>query len=215
MEGQRAKDRAELARLRGELTALRAPESKPLGPTKSGEIGKSSSKPPDVADRGADELVRANWKNVGLATPSATVQTLEWAKAKGDTNVIFNALAWPDESSRAGIEAVFAAAPEAVRARYGSADAYILSLFDHSGPLDDRHTMTSFRVLAENVSEDQAILQIESRWADGSSHTYPMTYVRIGNDWRQALDFDAPSVGKISTSLQAEAKTAEPPANEK
>lgn len=201
IEEERSKERAELARLRGELAALKATSSKPAPPTKATNAAKPAS-PPRNAE---DDLVRAeDWKNVGFATPSATVQTLEWAKARGDTNVIFNSLAWADETSRAGIEALFAAAPETVRARYGSADAYILSLFNDSGPLDARHTMTSFRVVTENISGDEAILEIEGNWADGSSFTHPMRYVRIGNDWRQALDFDAPSVGKLSTSLQAE-----------
>jgi len=62
----------------------------------------------------------------------------------GDTNVIANAPAWADENSRAGVAAIFAAAPELVRAKYGSADQYVLSLFNHSGRADDHHTLLSF-----------------------------------------------------------------------
>jgi hypothetical protein len=110
--GQRDKDRAELARLRGELTTLKAPETK----TASARKGTPPPNPPKQADTSKaaiGTLVRAEeWKNVGFQIPSATVQTLEWAKAKGDTNIIANALAWADEQSRAGIEAVFASASE-------------------------------------------------------------------------------------------------------
>jgi hypothetical protein len=137
--------------------------------------------------------------------PSSTVQTIEWAKINGETNVILKALAWANENSRAGVEKIYAAAPESVRDRYGSAEVYILSLFDHSGPLDDRHTLTSYRILDEKVNGDEAMLNLEFHFADGNVHSGPLRYVRIGSDWRQALDFNAPERGKMSASLGAQA----------
>src|SRR5262249_4972031 len=151
------------------------------------------------------------WRNMGFQVPSATVQTLEWAKINGDTNVIANGLAWADDKTRAEVEALFAAAPELVRARYGSADPYVLSLFHHSGPMDDRHTLLSYRILEERVvGDDEAIIQLEYHYADGSTPTGPRRYLRIGNEWRQAMDFDAPSQGKMSAGLQAEGATGPP-----
>jgi hypothetical protein len=70
--------------------------------------------------------------------------------------------------------------------------------------LDDRHTLTSYRILEEKVVGDEAILQLEYHYADGSTPTGPMRYVRIGDAWRQALDFGEPEQGKMRTSLQAE-----------
>ncbi|MCI0539230.1 MAG: sigma-70 family RNA polymerase sigma factor [Verrucomicrobiales bacterium] len=209
---QRGKERMELARLRGELAATKTRQTKTASAARSTKAGKSRT-PVDTSEAAKGELVqRDEWRNVGFQAPSLTVQTLEWAKANGDTNVIANALAWADENSRAGVEAIFAAAPESVRARYGSADEYVLSLFNHSGPLDDRHTLLSYRILEANVGEDEAILQLEYHYADGSTPTGPQRYVRIGNEWRQALDFDAPSQGKMSVVLQAEGENrpAEP-----
>jgi hypothetical protein len=204
LAGQREKERAELARLRGELAVTKTRETKTPSAAQSTRAGKPRTQS-DTSEAAQGELVqRDEWKNIGFQTPSSTVQTLEWAKTNGDTNVIANALAWPDENSRAGVEAIFAAAPESVRAKYGSADQYVLSLFNHSGPLDDRHTLLSYRILEENVGQDEAILQLEYHYADGSTPVGPQRYVRIGNEWRQALDFDAPSQGKISTGLQAE-----------
>jgi hypothetical protein len=136
------------------------------------------------------------------------VQTLEWAKINGDTNVIANGLAWADENSRAAVAAIFAAAPESIRARYGSADQYVLSLFNHAAPAGPRHTLLSYRIIEEQVTGDEAIIQLEYHYADGSTPTAPRRYVRIGNEWRLALDFDAPSRGKLSTSLQAEGADA-------
>ena len=83
--------------------------------------------------------------------------------------MISNALAWGDENTRAEVEAVFAAALEAVRPKYGSADEYMLSLFDHSGPQDDCYTLVSSRILQLDVSGEDASLQIEYNWADAAA----------------------------------------------
>jgi hypothetical protein len=58
--------------------------------------------------------------------------------------------------------------------------------------------------LEEKVAGDEAILQLEYHYADGSTPTGPMRYVRIGDQWRQALEFGEPEQGKMSTSLQAQ-----------
>jgi RNA polymerase sigma factor (sigma-70 family) len=210
MENQRAKEQAELMRLRGELSALKARAPKTPGVAQDSA---SAGHPADITKPAIGTVVRAEeWKNVGFQFPSSTVQTLEWAKVNGDTNLIFNAIAWGDEQSRAGMESIFAAAPESVRERYGSADAYVASLFNHSGPMDDRHTLTSYRILDEKIIGEEAILTLEYHYADGSTPSGPRRYVRIGDEWRQAMDFDEPSVGKIRTQLQTEDATlAQPP----
>ena len=143
-------------------------------------------------------------RNVGFADPASTYQTLQWAKMKGDTNVIFDAVAWGDQRSRAEVEAVFAAAPEAVRAKYGSADEFMLHLFDRSKPHDDRDILVSSRILEQDVSGEETTLQVEYNWADGSTTTGPMRFVRMGNDWRQALNFEPLALGKMSSGLQTE-----------
>ena len=63
--------------------------------------------PADISAAAEEKLVRRDeWSSIGFQVPSATVQTLEWAKINGDTNVIANALAWADENSRAGVAAI-------------------------------------------------------------------------------------------------------------
>jgi RNA polymerase sigma factor (sigma-70 family) len=204
-ERLRAPEQAELVRLRGELAGLRARETGVQAASQSKETAKAGSKTADAAPSGAGKLMLAKeMKNVGLADPESAYQTLQWAKIHGDTNVIFNALAWADERTRAEVEAVFAAAPEAVRAKYGSADEYMLSLSDRSKPHGKRDVLVSSRVLEEHASDEGTTLQVEYNWADGSTTTGPMTFVRIGNDWRQALNFDPPSLGKMVSVLQTE-----------
>jgi hypothetical protein len=205
-ESQRAREQTELARLRAELAALKARETKAESVSKAEASTKAESKTADAAQASTGKLLLAGeMRNVGFADPESTYQTLQWAKMKGDTNVISNALAWGDERTRAEVEAVFAAAPEAVRAKYGSADEFILHLFDRSKPHEDRDILVSSRILQANgVSGEEAALQVEYNWADGSTTTGPMTFVRIGNDWRQALNFDPPAVGKMNSGLQTE-----------
>jgi RNA polymerase sigma factor (sigma-70 family) len=199
---QREKERAELVRIRRQLADYRTRDTS----VASAPLNEKASKLPEQTDSRSSSapLVReTDWKNVGFQTPSSTVQTLEWAKARRETNVIANALAWADEKSRAGIEAIFAKAPESVRAKFGSADEYVLSLFDFASPPDNPRRLTSFRILEERITGDEATLLIEHQFADGETHTGPMRYVRIGNDWRQALDFDEPAKGKLASSLDA------------
>ena len=131
---QRQQEREELLRLRAEVGSLRSPVSNLAG-ARSGTAGE---KPPAS---GSEEprVPAASWANVGLATPRTALQTLSWAKANRETGTLVNALAWVDEQTRASIEGLFAAAPEAVRAQYGSAGGFILSVvaepWTRSGPM--------------------------------------------------------------------------------
>lgn len=193
-------ERAELIRLRGEVSGLRAQANDLANArVRSTKAERAMQSGPDAP------LVPAeDWANVGLGTPLAAFQTMTWAKANRETNVISQSVAWADENSRARIEAVFAAAPEPVRAKYESADAYVLSLFNHAPP-DDSRRIVGFRVLSENIADDSASLLVEEQSADGRTRPVLMNYVRVGNEWRQALDFDGPSIAKLTSSLQAEA----------
>jgi len=207
-ENRRTMDQTELARLRGELVALKSREVKggdQSDQSKAEPSKNAESNTDGIQANAAKLLLSKDLRNVGFADPASAYQTLQWAKINGDTNVISNSLAWGDERTRAEVEAVFAAAPEAVRAKYGSADEFILNLFDRSKPHEDRDILVSSRILQENeVSGDETALQVEYNWADGSTTTGPLTFVRVGNEWRQALNFDPPAVGKMNSGLQAE-----------
>src|SRR5207248_9106218 len=147
-------------------------ESKAEAVSKAKAYTKAESKTAGAAKARTGKLLLAEeMRNVGFADPASTYQTLQWAKMKGDTNVIFDAVAWGDQRSRAEVEAVFAAAPEAVRAKYGSADEFMLHLFDRSKPHDDRDILVSSRILEPNAPGEDASLQIEYNLSDGSKTT--------------------------------------------
>jgi len=148
------------------------------------------------------------WANVGFATPSASLQTLNWARAHGDTNVIANSLAWSDPETKAKLEAMFAALPEAMRSRYGSPDAYMLSFFNK--PVSDDRKLVSYRILAEDIDGEDANVLAEWRLANGHTTTNAVHYVRIGDEWRQALKFDDRGRNKVSSLPKTEADNASP-----
>jgi hypothetical protein len=212
LAAQREKVGAELAHLRGELAAAKMRENKTELMAQSPDTVPSQT-PTDAAATEMGRLVhRAAWRNIGFQTPSAAVQTLEWARINGDTNVIANGLVWADDKTRGEADAIFSAAPESVRAKYGSVDQHFVSLFTNTGPTDPRHTLVWYRIFDEEVSGDEAIVKLEYHYAEGdyaepSTLTCSQRYVRIGHEWRQVLDFDFGTPGvqaKVSAGLQAE-----------
>src|SRR6185503_17218979 len=99
LTAQRDKNRSKLTRLRGELGAAKPHETRTASAAKSPGAATSRT-PTDTPVSEEGKLVqRDEWRNIGFQVPSAAVQTLEWAKINGDTNVIANALAWADENS--------------------------------------------------------------------------------------------------------------------
>ena len=146
------------------------------------------------------------WKNLGVLNPSATLQTLEWAKASGDLNVMLSCVAWGDEATRRRAEEAFAAAPDAVRAQYATADAFALSLLSGAPSSPDSPRPTAYRVLEERSTGEEVMLQVESHWGDGKTAVNPVRYVRIGNEWRQALEFAPATQRRLGLSLQQNTK---------
>jgi len=196
---QAERDRAELARLRAESIALK---------TRAMEAAQSQSAVTKPASTEPPLMGIENWAHVGFATPSASLQTLNWARARGDTNVIANSLAWSDEETRAKLESMFAALPESMRSRYGSPDAYMLSFF--TNPTSDDRKLVSYRILEENIVGNDANVLAEWRLANGHTSTNAVHYVRIGDDWRQALKFDDRGRNKVSVPPQAEGGNPSP-----
>jgi hypothetical protein len=80
---------------------------------------------------------------------------------------------------------------------------FILSLYNVGTP-DASRRRVGHRVLNENISPDSATLMVEEQYGDGSTVPSVINFVRVGNEWRQALDFDGPAIAKLSTSLGTE-----------
>lgn len=161
----RRSEQAELLRLRAEVTSLRAQLP---GPNKAHDEA-VAARAERVPGRWSETpfVAATEWSNVGFGSPIEAYQTSSWAQANRNTNVIAAGLAWGDEVVRSRVEAVFNAAPELVRAHYGSLDAFILSLFNVSTP-DASRQRVGHRVLNENISPDSATLMVEEQSGDGT-----------------------------------------------
>jgi len=193
----RQREQAELIRLRGELTNLRARAAEAAG-TKNVATRRSG---PSQSDPAEAPLLRVeNWANIGFATPSAAFPTMRRAKANRETNVLANSLAWLDDGSKARIDSIFAASPEAVRSQYGSADACLISFF-YGPPSDNTAKVESYRIGSEHITGDEAILECEFLFTNGSTKTEPRLFVRIGQEWREGLDLADRAIDRLNASL--------------
>jgi RNA polymerase sigma factor (sigma-70 family) len=158
----------ELARLRGEMATLRqrlaATASDSNDHVKAmkaaGEEAEAKAllaKSPEIPMVPAYE-----WTNVGFATAANALQTLNWAIANRDTNIFAGALMW-DSQAKARAEALFAAAPDEVRLRYGTVDAVIFDWWlNHSTPI------SAGRVLSQVEEDANAVALVEQHiYSDG------------------------------------------------
>jgi RNA polymerase sigma factor (sigma-70 family) len=197
-EQQRRPEIAELMRLRNEVARLREEMSRSV--EKQGKnLGVPEQDAPH-ASAGGPALPAANWANVGFATPAAALQTVSWARANRDTNLLASSVAWPDEKMRASVEALFAAAPEAVRARYGSADNFVITQMND---LSLRQTTDGYRIIAEETKENRSDLEVEY-FFDGGSKRDRIQFVRVGDRWLESLDFSERLVQRFAGILQVQ-----------
>ncbi len=114
-------DRAEIARLREELEALKAKAAefgKVTQGLKSAIAAASAGKSP--ADALPVKLIPVtDWKNAGRATPTATVETVLWGAVGGDIDVVAGAVEFTP-SAREKARALLDRLPENLRAQYDS-----------------------------------------------------------------------------------------------
>jgi hypothetical protein len=90
-----------------------------------------------------------NFRNAGRATPSAAFQTLVWAATKGDDLALASLLTF-DRGVREQLERMIAALPEAMRAKYPTAESMGALFFAH---LVTGHAAA--RVLAQDITDAQ------------------------------------------------------------
>ena len=183
---------AELLRLRGEVTSLRhqvatfatnrkdsTEQMNALKRSGEEEAGKALlAKSPEIP------LVPAHqWTNVGFTTPAAAFQTLNWAVANHDTNAFAGALVW-DAQARARADALFAAAPESVRQRYGTVDGIIFDWW-----LNNATPIAANRVLSQmDEGPNEATLLEQHVYTDGRVRENTVQFQRDDNGgWRQVI----------------------------
>jgi RNA polymerase sigma factor (sigma-70 family) len=185
---QLRRDKGELARLRAEVTDLRqrlaslsnAESIKKASKqaTEEAEAKALLAKSPDIP------MVPAHqWANAGFANPADALQTLSWAVAHRDTNAFSNALVW-DAQAKARADALFAAAPESVRQRFGTVDGVIYDWW-----LNNSTPIAAGRVLSQvQEGPDEATLLEQHIYTDGRVRENTVQFQRGENGfWRQVV----------------------------
>jgi RNA polymerase sigma factor (sigma-70 family) len=119
----------------------------------------------------------ADWANVGNASPTAAMQTLNWAMSKHDENAFSSLIAW-DADAKAKVEALFAAAPETVRQKFGSIDGVLYAMLFSLPPI------AGFAVVSQNIQGDEDMLIEQHQYQDGRVRQNQVTLHHFDDGWR-------------------------------
>lgn len=110
--------------------------------------------------------VMAACRNVGRATPAASLETGLWAMQSGDTDELMRGYFFPDDA-KAGLAAFFAKQSEVVRMKYGTPERLLGKLWE----IQNDELPAAFQVISEKRSlkteEDAAQLQVWLRLPSG------------------------------------------------
>jgi hypothetical protein len=165
----------ELARLRSEVTRLRAETNQAermrqeidrLRPTRT-EPAKTQS--PNAAQ--PDNFPRETWAFAGYGTPETAIQSLSWASLRGDLDTFFKSMA-PEEQAR-------------IRKQWesqGKGDAEIRDF------LINYWAQTKAIRIEERqaISDNEAMLSLFIERENGRSQRMKMKIQRLGNEWKVA-----------------------------
>ena len=186
------RENADLLRLRAEVTTLRQqvaslpdnqndPNARARSLKQAAEEAEGKAllaKSPEIP------LVPAHlWANVGYSTPAAALQTLNWAIANRDTNAFANSLVW-DAQAKARAEALFAAAPESSRQKYGTVDGVMYDWW-----LNNSMPIAAGRVLSQMEEGPNEVTLLEQHmYTDGRVRENTVQFQRDENGgWRQVI----------------------------
>lgn len=104
----------------------------------------------------------AEWKSVGRATPAATIETLLWARAHGNVDVIAAGLVFESERARARAESLLDSLPPEWGAHLGSPERLIALLAARDGGYD---SLSSMQIVAERP--------VDAEFLDGYKTQHP------------------------------------------
>ena len=146
----------------------------------------------------------ADWANVGNASPAAAMQTLNWAMSKHDANAFSSLVAW-DADAEAKAEALFAAAPESVRQKFGSVDGVLYAM------LSDIPPIAGFAVVSQNIQGDEDTLIEQHQYQDGRVRQNQVTLHHFDDGWRIVFGDEKTMRGFDATLKFAAQKAAQQP----
>jgi RNA polymerase sigma factor (sigma-70 family) len=171
----------ELVRLRAEVSVRHRQNEnhgEPQSDAHQARLSQPEASLPAVLDAPTVALSPAtDWANVGNASPSAAMQTLNWAMAKHDENAFSSLIAW-DADAKAKVEALFAAAPETVRQKFGSIDGVLYAMLSGLPPI------AGFAVVSQNIQGNEDTLIEQHQYQDGRVRQNQVTLHQFDDGWR-------------------------------
>jgi RNA polymerase sigma factor (sigma-70 family) len=174
----------ELMRLRSQAGAMRPSAAAGTQRDQNTRTAKTDTAAARSSESPTTPMIPAeSWRNVGTTSPSNALQTLFWASRNQDTNAFLETLVW-DGEAKAGLEQLFAAAPESVREKFRSVDGLIYEM-----AMGGRDTpMKGFGIVSLSAEGDTASMVEEHQYEDGRVRQNEITLVRGADGWRVLLD---------------------------
>jgi RNA polymerase sigma factor (sigma-70 family) len=194
---------SELLKLRGQVAALQNQKPVPTGSPTNAQPAKSrDGLARQLPAPTVPLLPAASWTNVGVATPEASFQTFSWAVAKKDLPAFTQAVAWDDDAKKQA-EAMFAAAPESVRQKFGSIDGVLCAFVNRFSP---ESPVAGFGVVSTDIQGDEVTLIEQHQYEDGTVRQNPITMHHFDDGWRVVLG-DARILRGFEQTLNTPAST--------
>jgi hypothetical protein len=166
-EGSGGSERAELARLRADLSVLKVRTQELALAVKQGPGGAAPL-----------NLVPAiGWKNAGKGSPEAAAESLLWASDSGDLDVLAGSIVL-DADAREKAAAILARLPEATRQTYDTPEKLMALLLARD---TDARAM---QVLGANTAGDDALVSLRLQKDDGKTKDEGYQFRRTADGWR-------------------------------
>jgi hypothetical protein len=136
-----------------------------------------------------------HWQNRGFATPENTLETVLWAAAGGDLDMLKTALQF-DSASRAEAEAVLARLPAAARQTYQTPEGLMTLFIAGDAPLGSLNVLSR-----QDTGPGTALTYAALTDANGAIRQACLSFVRDGDRWRLVVPANA--IGKVAQRVMA------------
>jgi hypothetical protein len=186
--GAQESDRAEIARLREEMDALKA-KAQEFGKVTQGlkaAIAAASAGKSPVDSLPVKLIPVTDWKNAGKATPAATVETVLWGAVGGDVDLVAGSVEFTP-SARAKAQALLDALPPETRAQYGSPEKLVALMI-----AKDTGNVSGMQVLGSREMGDPDTVGMRLRFGNDLGQTKESSVLlhQASDGWRVLLTDD-------------------------
>ena len=188
-------DHAAIPLLRSEIEALRARAQTAVEEAKLSERFEAGSKVPYGV-----------WRNAGTATSKATLETVFWAAAGGDTDQFARCLLLPEGRIRERAVALLENLPAAIRGQYGTPERLVAFFAIKDVPLGTAQVVGWDESPAAPSS---AQVQVQLSSADGQLKDLILRLSRQGAEWKLVVPegaitrYSAMLKGKLAAKNEA------------